>query len=85
MASLKDFRFADIPPVGIAIAIRGQRYDAVKVEPHTRRDGGEAHLVTWASHCAQCGCAIAVRCTSKSLPETRRCAEHRQPGKRIEA
>ncbi len=83
MGALKDIAFAAPPPVGLALTVRGQRYDALKVEPHTRRDGVVIELVTWASHCATCGCEMTFRSSALRLPETRRCPEHRQPGKAL--
>ena len=65
----------------------GQEYTCVGVEPYRRRDGTETMLLVWQSHCAKCGEPFQCRTpvAAKVFAPSRRCGEHKQPGKRVRA
>lgn len=77
--------FAEIPPIGLAVAINGQRFDLMAVEDYTRLDGTPTNLLVWNSDCAECGAPFITKSGSKSLPGVRRCKPHAQPGRKVKS
>lgn len=75
--------FPTPPAIGFAISIDGQRFDLVALEPHQRRDGAATTLLVWRSECPTCGAGFAGKSPSNSTPQTRRCEQHRAPGKKV--
>src|SRR6516164_3041009 len=63
----------------------GQRYELVRTEAYTRRDGSETTLSVWQSECPVCGEAIEVRTPKRArkFEPNRRCRKHRRPGVRV--
>lgn len=78
-----DITFPSLPPIGLAISHGGQRFDLVDTEDHQRKDGTWTKLLVWQTECATCGEGFMGRSPAHSLPQVRRCEEHRQPGKRV--
>lgn len=76
-------RFAEKPPLGLAIIQNEQRYDLVGFEPYTRLDGTLSELAQWSTPCADCGVEYLAKCSVKAVPETRRCPDHRKPGVKV--
>jgi hypothetical protein len=71
-------------PGAVIAAASGQVYRLLRIEPHQRRDGKITQLAVWAcSSCADCGTQFECRAPVGIAPETRRCPEHRKPGKRV--
>ena len=75
-----DFEFP--PPAGTVVMFRGQRYEMVGTEPYTRKDGSEATLLRWASHCARCADPMEAKTLPVSNWINRRCDECKAPGVR---
>jgi hypothetical protein len=67
--------------VGQVLKQGGQSYWLLKMEPYQRRDGANTVLLTWAGKCAECGRGFETK--SPALPKwlSRRCDEHRAPGR----
>ena len=76
--------FETEPADGFAIAIDGQRYEAIGVVEHVRLDGEPTRLVIWQSRCAECGARFEFKTSAHSLPQNRRCDEHRRPGVKVD-
>nr|ANC67865.1 hypothetical protein [Xanthobacter autotrophicus] len=59
---------------------KGQKYQYLGQEPHTRRDGSETLLSVWETRCAECGRPFQLRTMllGRGGP-TRRCEQHRRP------
>jgi hypothetical protein len=74
-----------LAPVGLAIAVNGQRFDLVAHEPLTLRDGSTVPAMVWRAECAECGEGFTSRTIAGQFAGTRRCEKHRQPGKRVRA
>lgn len=74
-----------LPPIGLSITINGQRFDCTGHEPYTRKDGQAAVLAVWQAECATCGAGFKSKTTEGRFAETRRCADHRAPGRRVTA
>lgn len=83
MAALKDTKFAEVPPIGVAVDVRGQRYDLIAIEPYTRKDGTSTQLSVWMAECTVCCRPFVARAPVLSMPETRRCDEHKATGKAV--
>ena len=76
-------RFHIPPVIGTALMLAGQRYELRAVEPHRRRDGARTVILTWGSHCAQCGAPFSVTTGLSVVNLNRRCARHHAPGKAV--
>jgi hypothetical protein len=76
--------FADPPAAGLAICVDGQRYDLTGREPYVRQDGSDSELLVWVSACVECDAPFECRSRLTSLPEVRRCGEHKMPGRRFD-
>jgi hypothetical protein len=63
----------------------GQRYELVRAEAYTRRDGGETTLSVWLSECPVCGEPFEVRTLARArkFEPSRRCEKHKRPGVRV--
>ena len=77
-------RFGTEPPVGLVLVIDDQRYEIVGAIDHVRLDGSPTRLAVWRSTCFECGETFECKCPALMLPETRRCREHKMPGRRID-
>jgi len=64
---------------------RGQRYWVADTFMRARKDGTQAVILIWASHCADCG--EEFRCSTPAAAAkwqpNRRCAKHKRPGVRV--
>lgn len=80
---MRDVRFAEIPHLGAAFLIKGQRFNLVGYRDHERRDGVTTTLLVWKSHCAECGQPFETCSPALQLPESRRCKPHRAPGRKV--
>jgi hypothetical protein len=72
--------FEMIPPLGTIIVHDGQRYELVRTEPYTRRDGHETTLLVWCSGCAECGAPFEFLTSLRKDGLNRRCDGHKRPG-----
>jgi hypothetical protein len=62
----------------------GQRYELVRTEAYTRRDGGHTILAIWRSACPTCGEMFETRTPVRARRfSCRRCPRHRRPGVRV--
>ena len=71
--------------IGTLKIYQDQRYLAVAVRPYLRKDGTTSAIVTWQSHCAQCGQAFTFdlgASVTKFYPN-RRCQKHKRPSQRV--
>lgn len=68
---------------GTIIEINGQEYRLIGFRPHTTKAGREISLAIWHTACAECG--VEFDCTQEvgALPGTRRCQEHKAPGRPV--
>lgn len=63
----------------------GQRYEFVREEDYQRKsDGKWIKLPVWSSLCAECGARFEVKTVGTFAP-SRRCQEHRMPGRPVRA
>ena len=70
----------DAPPfVGTVVMLKGQRYELVRLEPYTRKDGAESTLLIWSTRCPVCDDPFEVKSGLKGEPN-RRCIEHHAKG-----
>lgn len=76
--NLRDIGFAEIPSVGLAVTIAGQRFDLVEVEPYVRQDGQRTNLLVWSAACATCGVEFRSKSPTSQLPQSRCCPDHRK-------
>lgn len=74
--------FLETPPVGIALKLGDQPFRLIRIDPHVRRDGVQIELLVWSSECAACGAPFETKAPVHSLPEGRRCDEHKRPGRK---
>lgn len=72
--------FTDVPILGTALMLEGQRFVVAGVHPHRRNDGTDIVLITWRGHCAHCGREFIQDSGLISKGINRRCHDHRQPG-----
>lgn len=73
------------PPVAGQVAMhKGQRFECLRVEPYTRKDGQPSGIAVWQSHCAECAEPFTFkRGIGHFRAERRRCEAHASPGKRV--
>lgn len=69
------------PPIGFQVNIGKQTFTFVGPRPHTNRHGEETSMLGWETECADCG-RVFTACTATKFEPSRRCADHRKPGKR---
>ncbi len=75
--------FDNIPAVGLALRIAGQRFDLVDVVPRQTVSGNTAHDLIWLAECATCGVVFRAASSQRRLPEIKRCELHKSPGKKV--
>ncbi len=75
--------FADVPPVELKLAGKGQTYEMLGLKDHTRRDGTPSQLAIWRSECMTCGEPFEFNTPATRFPESRRCSKHAQPGRKV--
>jgi hypothetical protein len=74
------------PEVGTVAFVQHQRFECVEIRPHTRRDGRRIELSRWISHCTDCSAPFDLVTPRRMAPvrvDRRRCAEHRDPKRRV--
>lgn len=71
--------------IGDRIIHGGQVYFAAGLEPYTRRDGSETHLVRIVSRCAECSAEFEFRVPqgASEFSPRRRCDKHKKSGVRV--
>jgi hypothetical protein len=69
--------------IGIVVELEGQRYELIRFGPHITKAGRETMLAVWQTACAECGAEFGARQPAGSVEFSRRCTQHRQPGKRV--
>ena len=70
-------------PLGITIRRDGQPYTAVGDMGYVNRFGEPGIVQHWVSACPECGADFPTYRKAGLLPDIRRCALHRKPGKRV--
>ena len=74
------------PAIGALLMKEGQRYELVAVKGHIRKDGTPTILLTWRSHCADCGSAFETGTGLRAKGSVnRRCPLHTSPGRSVTA
>lgn len=79
---IKGIRFAEVPPVGTTIWLKGnQEYRLVGSEPYVRRDGQTSAVLTWATVDPETGepFGVTTGLTFREFPA------RRAPGNRSQA
>ena len=74
------------PDLGSIAFVQHQRFECVEIRPHTTRDGRSMELVRWVSQCSDCGAPfdlLTPRRAATVRVDRRRCAEHRDPKRRV--
>lgn len=71
-----------MPPIGAAVVVGDHRYEFVGHHFHQKRDGSVTKLWDWRGSCAACGRPFDCSSPEGVVAETRRCEDHRAPGKR---
>ena len=77
--------FRQAPALGTVLMMDGQRYVVVATRPHRRKDGMPTMLVSWRSHCADCGQPFEVTTCLVAKAVNRRCPAHHAPGRAVTA
>lgn len=67
--------------IGQVLKQGGQSYRLLKIEPYQRRDGTQTTLLLWSGECAECGCDFETRSPIEPKWISRRCDEHKAPGR----
>lgn len=75
----KAINFTATPAVGTVFMRAGQRYELIRQAPYQRRDGRLSVLLTWRSHCAECGELFHITTGLATQAVNRRCPKHHQP------
>jgi hypothetical protein len=67
------------------VVYKGQRYELIGDQPHTRRDATTTTLTVWRSHCPTCGEPFETRTPARAgkFEPGRRCQRHKRPGARV--
>lgn len=84
-AVVRSINFRIIPPTGTTLMLEGQRYVMIGSTLHERSDGTRVPMIIWLSHCPRCGQPFECKTTLKARWPTRRCRQHRQPGRAVTA
>ena len=72
--------------IGALLMKEGQRYELVAVKGHIRKDGTPTILLSWQSHCADCGSAFKIVTGLRVKGSVnRRCPLHTSPGRSVTA
>ena len=74
------------PQVGSVAFVQHQRFECVEIRPHITRTGRDIELSIWVARCADCGAPFDLVTPRRAGPvrvDRRRCAEHRDPKRRV--
>ncbi|MCA4920350.1 MAG: hypothetical protein ING82_13060 [Roseomonas sp.] len=74
------------PALGGIAFVQHQRFECVEIRPHKTMDGRQMELTRWQSHCADCGAPFELLTPRRNVAvrvDLRRCAEHRDPKRRV--
>jgi hypothetical protein len=74
------------PALGGIAFVQHQRFECVEIRPHKTMDGRQMELTRWQSHCADCGAPFELLTPRRTVAvrvDRRRCAEHRDPKRRV--
>ena len=74
------------PALGGIAFVQHQRCECVEIRPHKTMDGRQMELTRWQSHCADCGAPFELLTPRRNVAvrvDRRRCAEHRDPKRRV--
>jgi hypothetical protein len=74
------------PALGGIAFVQHQRFECVEIRPHKTMDGRQMELTRWRSHCADCGAPFELLTPRRNVAvrvDRRRCAEHRDPKRRV--
>ncbi len=74
------------PALGGIAFVQHQRFECVEIRPHKTMDGRQMELTRWQSHCADCGAPFELLTPRRNVAvrvDRRRCAEHRDPKRRV--
>jgi len=78
--------FNKTPAIGALLMKEGQRYELAAANGHIRKDGTPTILLTWRSHCADCGSAFEIVTGLRAKGSiNRRCPLHTSPGRSVTA
>ncbi len=77
--------FRQAPALGTVLMVDAQRYVVVATRPHHRKDDTPTMLITWRSHCADCGQPFEVTTGLAAKAINRRCPAHHAPGRAVTA
>lgn len=78
--------FNKTPAIGALLMKEGQRYELAAANRHIRKDGTPTILLTWQSHCADCGLAFEIVSGLRAKGSiNRRCPLHTSPGRSVTA
>lgn len=72
--------FDQPPQIGTVLMREGQRYLLVEKTPHTKLNGEPTTILSWESHCADCGDPFVVTSGLRGCAPVRRCKKHRRAG-----
>jgi hypothetical protein len=76
-------KFRVVPMAGKTIDYRGQEYKLIGSAPHRNRKGELSVILTWKTHCLECGVAFTTTSALCTKYLTRRCPKHRKAGKGV--
>ena len=74
------------PEIGCVALVQHQRFECVEIRPHVTRTGRDVELSIWIGRCADCGVPFDLVTPRRAGPvrvDRRRCAEHRDPKRRV--
>ncbi|WP_368416553.1 hypothetical protein [Falsiroseomonas sp.] len=74
------------PEIGSVALVQHQRFECVEIRPHVTRTGRDVELSIWIGRCADCGAPFDLVTPRRAGPvrvDRRRCAEHRDPKRRV--
>jgi len=77
--------FDERPVIGTAVYLDDQRFELLRLTDVQRRDLPMVTFALWLTTCPEPGCGVTFRVASRlggKLP-SRRCREHRKPGKLV--
>ena len=74
------------PEIGCVAFVQHQRFECVGIQPYITRAGRDVQLSLWVGRCADCGAPfdlVTPRRNGAVRVDRRRCAEHRDPKRRV--
>lgn len=77
------FSFDEEPPISTIVWLDDQPFELGEVVDYTRADGSQSRLLRWNAACAQCGDHFEQFSPMISTGLSRRCVQHRKPGKPV--